>query len=109
MAELLQAQQTDPGAVPDSFRLRLDAGEIGEEHPEGSLPGHAAWLDWPWKLHRIENEEGEVALELYDLANDSEEANNLLSDHGDRVASMTAELEAWQRSVVASLNGQDYR
>jgi arylsulfatase A-like enzyme len=109
MGELLQAQQTNPTAVPDSFRLRLNAGDVHREYPQSSLTGHAAWLDWPWKLHRIENGEGEVDFELYNLESDPGEANDVVGEQRGRVRSMTAELEAWQRSVVASLNGRDYR
>ena len=109
MGELLQAQQTNLTAVPDSFRLRLDAGDVSRQFPERSTTGHAAWLDWPWKLHRIENSEGEVAFELYDLERDPGEVDNLLGEQESRVGSMTAELEAWQSSVLGSLSGRDYR
>ena len=50
--------------------LDLDAAEITKEYPKDSFPGHSAWLDWPWKLHRKENEEGEIEYELYNLEND---------------------------------------
>jgi arylsulfatase A-like enzyme len=109
MTELLAAQRADPGAVPDSFRLRLNAGDVSQEYPENTFLGHAAWLDWPWKLHRIENDDGDVMFELYDLASDPYESNDLLRVQESRARSMSAELEAWQRSVVASLNGRDYR
>ena len=109
MAELLEAQKTDPVAVPDPFRLRLDAGDISRQYPEDVFTGHAAWLDWPWKLHRIENEEGKVESELYNLESDPGEANDLLAEQAGRGESMTAELETWQASVLGSLNGRDYR
>ena len=94
--------------MPDSFRLRLNAGDVSRQYPD-VLVGHAAWLDWPWKLHRIESDEGSVRFELYDLASDPDEAYDVMQEHTSRVASMTAELEAWQRSVIDSLNGRDYR
>ena len=35
------------------------------------LPGHAAWIDGDWKLHRIADKAGDkVRYELYDLAKD---------------------------------------
>ncbi|NNM05333.1 MAG: N-acetylgalactosamine 6-sulfate sulfatase, partial [Gemmatimonadetes bacterium] len=108
MAELLEAQDADPEAVPDPARLHLDAGNLSREYPEDVFPGHAAWLDWPWKLHRIENEAEEVVLELYHLGEDPDEANNLLAEQRTRVESMAAELSVWQRSVLQSLNGRDY-
>jgi arylsulfatase A-like enzyme len=107
MAELLEAQKA--GHEPtDTSRLRLEAGEITEKHPEDSFPGHAAWLDWPWKLHRIHGKTGDVRLELYNLADDPGEERDLLADHPNRVAAMRSELESWLTSVARSLNGLDY-
>ena len=108
MAELLEAQNTDPEAVPDSARLHYDAGDLSRQYPEDAFPGHAAWLDWPWKLHRVENEMGDAVLELYDLKEDPDEANNLLAEQTTKVESMATELSTWQRSVLQSLNGRDY-
>ncbi|MCC6142258.1 MAG: sulfatase-like hydrolase/transferase [Candidatus Hydrogenedentes bacterium] len=107
MKELLEAQAQ--GEEPqDKSRLRLDAGEITRQYPLDRFPGHAAWLDWPWKLHRIEDEEGAVKLELYQLQADGMEAKDLAYTETDRVAAMQAEMENWLRSVVRSLNGEDY-
>ena len=46
--------------------------------------------------------------ELYDLAKDREEANDLADTEPDRVRKMRAGMETWLRSVVNSLNGEDY-
>ena len=108
MAELLEEQRTDPGSVPDPARLYADAGDLSRKYPEDVFPGHAAWLDWPWKLHRIENETGDVVFELYDLESDPDETDNLLSARTTKAEAMAAELSTWQRSVLQSLNGQDY-
>ena len=107
MAELLAAQKAG-NEVGDRSRLRLDAGKITKKYPQDTFPGHAAWLDWPWKLHRVEAKKG-VKLELYNLAQDPEEKQNLVGQNPERVTSMRADLERWQRSVVRSLNGVDYR
>jgi len=107
MSELLAAQKKG-NEVGDRSRLRLEAGKITKKYPEDSLPGHSAWLDWPWKLHRIENKKG-VKFELYNLAEDPEERNNLTGRRPERVKSIKGELEEWQKSVVRSLNGEDYR
>ncbi len=72
------------------------------------LANHAAWNDWPWKLHRIADSNGTVSLELYNLAQDPMEERDLAVEHPDRVAAMRAALEAWQQSVLASMNGADY-
>jgi len=74
---------------------------------EDALRGHAAWNDWPWKLHRIQKD-GTVKFELYHLVDDPMERNDLSESETERVAKMTEELEAWQRSVLESWSGQDY-
>jgi arylsulfatase A-like enzyme len=107
MASLLEAQKAGK-AVDEPSRLRLDAGEIAEQYSENHFPGHAAWLDWPWKLHRIEKGD-DVTIELYNLADDPQEGNNLLEQQSERVETMKAQLEAWLASVVRSLNGADYK
>lgn len=116
MADLLAAQKAGD-EVGDRTRLRLDAGEIKTQYPEDTFPGHAAWLDWPWKLHRIQarpelaerDKSGKVKLELYNLADDPEERTDLAAQESKRVKSMKSQLEAWLASVVRSLNGKDYR
>lgn len=65
-------------------------------------------LYWPWKLHRIAQEEGEISWELYNLENDSMETTNIAVENEALKASMQASLEKWQISVVNSMNGADY-
>lgn len=110
MRELFEAQQQG-NALGDLAHLRLDAWRVPREYPLGPFPGHAAWLDWPWKLHRIQEEdaEGALTLELYHLAEDPHEQEDLAGRYPERAQRMRAALEAWQRSVVQSLNGRDYR
>jgi len=69
--------------------------------------GHAAWLDWPWKLHRISVGEDEK-LELYNLEDDPSEKFNLADSQTRKALRMLAALKEWQESVIASLNGEDY-
>jgi arylsulfatase A-like enzyme len=107
MSELLAAQKKG-NEVGDRSRLRLDAGKIEKKYPEDKLGGHSAWLDWPWKLHRIENKK-RVKFELYNLAEDPEERKELAGGEPERVKTMKDKLEEWQKSVVRSLNGEDYR
>ena len=107
MTELLEAQKKgDP--VGDTARLRLDAGDITVQYPEDEFPGHAAWLDWPWKLHRIASENGDIELELYNLSEDAGENTNLAGPEQKRAADMKNDLEKWLACVVRSLNGKDY-
>jgi arylsulfatase A-like enzyme len=107
MSELLEAQKAGKD-IDDPSRLRLNAGKITKKYPEDSFPGHAAWLDWPWKLHRIERKAG-VKLELYNLAKDAGEKRDLSSQLSSRTRDMKAKLQEWQKSVARSLNGKDYR
>lgn len=109
MAELLAAQRN--GTEPeDTARLFLDAGNLDTQYPEDTFPGHAAWLDWPWKLHRIQPEDADAdpALELYNLADDPMEETDLAPAEPARAAAMRESLETWLASVVRSLNGADY-
>jgi hypothetical protein len=106
MTELFEAQKQG-NIVGDSARLRIGDIKIAPS-PMDSLPGHAAWLDWPWKLHRIQDKTGSTTWELYDLKNDSMEQVNLLKSQSEKVASMKSMLEQWQYSVLKSMNGGDY-
>jgi len=109
MQELYDAQQAGKEvAHPDM--LSLDAGAIKTTYSEDDLPGHSAWLDWPWKLHRIPKDEsnGEFIFELYNLEADPGETNDVAASQAQRVGAMSQALEAWQRSVVRSLNGKDH-
>jgi arylsulfatase A-like enzyme len=108
MDELLAEQKA--GREPaDPKKLFADAGKITTKHPLDRFPGHSAWLDGSWKLHRIEKPKGAaVRWELYDLAADPKESRDLLAAEEKRAARMKKELHAWLESVARSLNGEDY-
>lgn len=83
----------------------------------GAQPGHAALLDWPYKLHTNpvagrdkKGKKGGEALPtlLYDVSKDPKETTDLAAKEPERVAKMTAALEAWKASVERSLAGEDY-
>jgi arylsulfatase A-like enzyme len=107
MAELLEAQKNG-NMVGDSTRLRLDDIQVPDQYPLDSLAGHAAWLDWPWKLHRIQDKEGQVQWELYQLEMDPMESEDLADSNPEKAGEMRSGLEAWQKSVVRSMYGLDY-
>ncbi|MBI1375427.1 MAG: sulfatase-like hydrolase/transferase [Phycisphaera sp.] len=107
MKELLDAQKNG-NASGDVKWLRKDAGDVSKRYPTDAFPGHAAWTDWPWKLHRIEAKGGKVTMELYNLVDDPMEANDVLRQNTDRANEMAHQLKQWQLSVVNSLNGKDY-
>ena len=102
---VMQAQQAGT-PTPHPERLRKDIDEY-PQFPEDKFIGHAAWLDWPWKLHR--KERGSVSFELYNLVEDPMEATDLaeLPEHEARVGQMRIGLADWQLSVTRSLNGKD--
>ena len=80
-------------------------------YSDSELPGHAAWLDGNWKLHRIAARAGSVSMpryELYDLASDMQETTDLAQQEPQRAEAMKQQLAAWQQSVIRSLNGADY-
>ena len=51
---------------------------------------------------------GKVEWSLFDLVRDPQEKENLTDQERERAGRMKAALEAWQKSVVRSLNGKDY-
>jgi arylsulfatase A-like enzyme len=76
--------------------------------------GHAALLDWPYKLHQqpvnkdaIRGKSSETAL-LYDVSKDPQESSNLAEQQPERVTNMATALKKWQKSVDDSLAGNDY-
>ena len=109
MLEVLRQEQIAGNQKPAE-----PEGQIDRQYPTDTLPGHAAWIDGDYKLHRVpvKKNKGESAYELYHLGNDPKEQQNLLAKRGSlpkRQGRMKAALAAWQKSVVNSLNGGDYR
>jgi arylsulfatase A-like enzyme len=84
----------------------------------GKQPGHAALLDWPYKLHTNpvagrdrKGKKGGAALPavlLYNVAKDPKETTDLAAQEPERAEKMTAALETWKVSVEKSLAGADY-
>ncbi len=108
MAELYEAQQ-EGGDLPAHESSQQAAALPDPPYPSDHFPGHAAWLDGDWKLHRIEGEDGAVAWELYELGGDPNEEHDLAASQTEKVAELKPALEGWLASVVNSLNGADYR
>jgi hypothetical protein len=103
---LMLKQRAGAPLPHDPPRIRKDVDEF-PQFPEDGATGHAAWNDWPWKLHRINGK----TFELYNLAEDPMEKTDLSKDprHAQRLERMKKELDAWMRSVIGSLNGKDYQ
>jgi arylsulfatase A-like enzyme len=98
---------------------REQSGEAPATEPEmfapvpypasDQFPGHAAWIDGSYKLHKIPNQEQGFLFQLFDLAHDMEEKNDLAETNPQRVTMMRGQLESWQRSVIQSWKGADDR
>jgi arylsulfatase A-like enzyme len=107
MAELLKSQQAGGDLPPHESSLR--AAQLPKpKYPLAKFPGHAAWIDGHWKLHRMADPQGEVTWELYNLAADAAETTDVAETEPGRVERLRKALEAWLRSVTRSLNGEDY-
>ena len=110
MLEALRQEQLDGNQKPAA-----PEGQIGHFHPADNLPGHSAWIEGDYKLHRIPVKKNATHFnyELYHLVNDPKESNNLLNEDKSHLAKrfgrMKADLVTWQQSVINSLNGRDYR
>lgn len=106
MGDLLKAQQAGQDLEPHV--ASLNAAKLPTpKYPTDKFPGHSAWIDGNWKLHRIENNKG-ITWELYDLAIDPYEKENVIDSNKERANSMKPKLNQWLTSVVDSLNGKDY-
>ena len=97
-----------PNPLPRRFLKNVNDFPTFEDN---TRRGHAAWLDWPWKLHRIEQGKGEsqkTIVELYNLTTDPDEKSNVSAQHPEKVKKMKSALEAWQDGVLNSWEGADY-
>lgn len=107
LTDLLNRQKNGEKTVDDS-KLDADAGKFTAKYEQGKFPGHAAWLDWPYKLHRKQDKAGNIKIELYNLESDPMEAADLAEKDIAKVNALRSQLEIWQTSVLKSLNGGDY-
>jgi hypothetical protein len=103
---IMEAQQAGK-PTPHPERLKKDIGAF-PQFSETKLRGHAALLDWPWKLHSIHAKK--LNYQLYNLSSDPMESKNLAAnpEHRERLDGMQKKLNDWQVSVIRSLNGKDY-
>ena len=99
-----QAGEAPPTAPPPLTA----AARLEQKFSTDALPGHAAWIDGDWKLHRIPARNETLRYELYHLRNDPAETTDVAAENVERAEQMQRDLETWQRSVVGSLNGDDY-
>jgi len=108
LLEVLQKEQKT-GAKPAVDVTQ--EGSITKQYALDDYAGSSAWMEGPWKLLRQpvkKKNAGSFDYYLFNLEQDRNEETNLAEDYPDRVKSMTKSLEAWQTSVIRSLNGEDY-
>jgi arylsulfatase A-like enzyme len=80
-----------------------------KEITEEDFRGPRVILDNRYKLV-VDGEGGdESVIELFDLRSDLAEKNNLVESHPKIAVSLARQLRQWQRSVLKSLTGADYR
>lgn len=103
---IMEKQQAGAPVPHDPQRMRKDVDDF-PQFAEETATGHAAWNDWPWKLHRING----TKYELYNLSDDPMENTDRSADpeQRQRLQQMKGQLHDWMRSVVRSINGEDYR
>jgi len=109
MLAKLQAVQQGEAAANTIQCPYSDPGTIRKKYPHEELPGHAALVDGDWKLHRMPKKSDDADYALFDLSADPAETNDLSGQQTERLEQLKRQLDAWQRSVVRSLNGEDYR
>lgn len=105
---IMEKQQAGAPTPHDPPRMKKDIDDY-PQFPLDTVTGHAAWTDWPWKLHRIAGK-GPLKFELYNLVEDPMEERDLAEapDQHARLESMKNELRKWSESVINSINGGDY-
>jgi len=108
MEELLAAQKEGRDLPPHESSQR--AAELPDPpYPvSDNFPGHSAWIDGDWKLHRIQDADGDVTIELYNLDADPSEEHDVSREKSEVVEKNVLLLENWLESVARSLNGEDY-
>jgi len=110
-SEVLRAlAKADPEGTGAGLPPLADYEEAGfaAKYPVDEFPAHAVWVDGNYKLHCLPMKSGVEQFQLYDLAADVGEKNDLAAEQPDRVKVMATALRTWQRSVLNSLNGGDY-
>lgn len=105
LKEIMEAQAA--GKKVHQNRLLKNVNQF-PKRDKNNLNGHAAWNKWPYKVHRIERK-GKVKVELYNLEKDPMETKDLSQIEKAKTAEMLKTLEAWQRDVLGSLEGNDYK
>ncbi len=91
----------------ESLLPLLEGTQTERKKPIGFLISkQMSWVDNRYKL--ISMDRGNT-FELYDLKNDKEEKNNIISEYPEIAEKMKAEFYVWRKTVEDSSNGADYK
>jgi len=106
LKDIMEKQQANAPLPHNEMRMLKDVNEF-PKFDESTKTGHSALNDWPWKVHCINGKK----YELYNLEKDPMETNDLSKspEHKQVFEKMKADLHSWMKSVVKSLNGDDYK
>ncbi len=111
---LIEIAKLDPmsiNAIGDGISIAhvFDSEPARRDRPIGfRASGGLAWLDNDYKLMRNYTSDTPDAYELYNLIGDPQEQQNLIEQQTQIATRMRSELDAWNRSVDASITGADY-
>jgi arylsulfatase A-like enzyme len=110
LKEIAEEKRTGKPST-DPMKTDANAGKLTKRYSADELPGNAALIDGDYKLHRrvAKTGKGPIAYELYDLKADPHETTNIADTATDQLRKMKSALAAWQKSVIGSLNGDDYK
>ena len=104
--EAQQAGKSNP--FPERVLKNVNEFPQREFSAKGSHTGHAALLNWPYKIHSIGNKKKGTRYELYNLVEDPMEKNDLAKTKPVILKKMKLSIQTWQASVLNSLEGNDY-
>ena len=96
------------GTERPSSKLHPAEGQIETALVPQLQVGHAAWMEGPYKLHRLVSKEGTARYQLFNLEKDRAEKTDLAATMPQQVERMKKGLAAWQKSVIQSYKGEDY-
>lgn len=107
MVQAMMNEKANGGQKP-WHEVEPDPAKVGG-YSTDNMPGHAALIDGNFKLHRVPvKNKNRIEYKLFNLKNDPREKTDITEQHPERFAQMKRQLDAWQTSVVGSLNGDDY-
>jgi arylsulfatase A-like enzyme len=108
-SETLLAEQRDHPDEPSKLFDDVALSKISKHYEPGDRTGDAAWIDGDWKLLIRTAKRDTPLVQLFNVVKDPAEKHDLSQEQPERVEKMRAELDAWQASVIHSLNGGDYQ